>query len=596
MPRIWKFGPALGLLASVMPSGSQALPTDIFQASIQTNGHIDEGHSTTVAVPSFQATAQLHSAQGRSIPVFIATESPLVTVSTVWVEENVTVIVTAHVTPTSSSPSEYSWTTATTPCLHGGNDWSSASEHSWTTATTPCLHDDDDSIIKPNMPGKRAVVMREPDVSTVWVEENVTITVNVLPSTGDTSQHSWTTATTPCLHDDDGSIIKPNIPGKRAVVVREPITTTVVVEEVFVITEEIVFVTITDSSSAVLDLSSMISNYNPTSTFTVGVSPPTPTDVPVPKTSSLSFVLPPIPHTSASPIKPEDVPGYWLKGGIVSTAGQAVLRRHAESSSVTTDYTHDVHPTIQANQWLRQFRNIVRKEDTTNSSTCVSTIPTLAAATTSCSTADAEEALGLKGSWAKYNRAREWLRRLVQRSDAPTVAKRDIRTSVIRTFSLKDFPPMTVYQLIDDFEGSAAPTTWTTSLFSRSHAADSVSTTSSGTTTRASHSASTPSLQGSSSLQGTALPSGTRSTTIWPDSATSWNPPSSPTPTSLEWDWWKGTKWQKNMAAEKRVRSAAAEAVEQKVEMSGWKRAEHDVNPWVITFGVVLAALTFALL
>ncbi|TID16958.1 hypothetical protein E6O75_ATG09724 [Venturia nashicola] len=143
-------------------------------------------------------------------------------------------------------------------------------------------------------------------------------------------------------------------------------------------------------------------------------------------------------------------------------------------------------------------------------------------------------------------------------------------------------------QIIDNHDGTASSSTWTTSLFSRSRAQDSSSTELLGTTTRTSYLTSTRSVQVTASLQETTLTSWTRSTTIWPDSATSWSPSPTPSPTSLEWDWWKGTKWQKTIAAEKKVRSAA---VKLKVEMSGWKKAENDISPWVITFGVVLLAL-----
>lgn len=593
MLRIWNLGRALGLLASSTSSESQALSTDVPHASIQTI-HIGEDHSIPVTIPSVWATAQLNSAQERSIPIFIAAESP--SLSTVLLEETVYVTVTVDVMPTSSR----------------------TLEHFWTTATTPCVHVDDAFFIKPTLPGKGRILARGADVSTVWVEETVyvTVTVDVLPTTSSTSQRSWTTATTPCAHDDHDSIIKPNPPGKRAVVLREPNVTTLVVEEtVYVTTEEIVYVTVTaDSKSVGLDLSSMVDNYNPTSTYTIEESVPIQTTTSVSLTtyedatanlpasetavlprSSLSLVPPSIPHTSASTMKPEDAPGYWLKGGVVSTRGQAVHRGYAEPSSVTNGYTHDVHPTILANDWLGQFRNFARKAATIKKSTCVSTIPTLAAAPTSCFASDAEDQLAFENSLTKSNEAREWLHRLVQRSDTLAVAKRDIHTSAIRAWSLEDFPAGTVYQIIDDHDGTAAPTTWTTTRLFHSQDIDSSSTSSLGTATRNLYSTSTQLLQVSASSSETTLASWTRSTTIWPDSATSWSPSPTPTTTSLEWDWWKGTKYQQTVAAEKKVRSAAA-AVEQKVEMSGWKRAENDVSPWVITFGVVLAALTFALM
>lgn len=605
MLRIWNLGRALGLLASSMPLESQVLPTDVSQTSTHTV-HIDENYSTTVTVPTGWATAEPRSPHEQSKPIFIAAESP--SVSTVWVEETVYVTVTVGVMPTASR----------------------TSEHLWMTATTPCPHVDDTDLIKPTMPGKRSVLARELDVSTVWVEETVyvTITVDVLPTTSGTSQRSWTTATTPCPHDDEEEIMKPTLPGKRAVVVREPIVTVTAVEEAYVTTEEVVYVTAPVSSSisldlssivenyspvstytieagGFLDLSSIISNYNPTSTYTVKQSVP-PAETPVPASKAYekitvvapdsSTIVPRVPtlslhHPLTTTMKPEDMPGYWLKGGIVSTRGHAVHRRDEGPSSVTTHYTHDVHPTIQASNWLGQFRNFARKEATTGTkrSTCVSTIPTLGAAPTSCSTTDVEERLTFKNSLTKSNKAREWLRRLVQRSDAITVYEKAHTTSTIRSFSKSGFPSANVVAIID------GNTTITTTSFARETSSESPSETSTQDITNTIFSTTTRSPTMSTHSQVSTPTSWSRSTTIWPDSATSWSPSSTPTPMSLEWDWYKGTKYQKKVSGEKKARSAAA-AVEQKVEMSGWERAEDSVSLWVVTFGVVLAALSFALM
>lgn len=608
MLRIWSLGRALGLLAPSMPSGTQALSTDISPSSTHTI-------FTTVTAPPVE----------RSVPIFIAAERP--SVNTVWVEETVTVTVTVDVLPTTSS----------------------TSQHSWTTVTAPCLDVDDTNFMKPTLSG-RAILEMEPDVSTVWVEETVysTVTVDVLPTTSST------------LHDDDDDrIMKPTPPpGRRAVIVRQPAVSTVI-QEVNVTTEEIVYVTISYCSSVGLDLNSMLGNYNPSSTFTIATDsssmgldlnsmignynplstyaveepapPPTTTSVSSTTHEELTTYLPtpttsvPSPSTLnltfTSTMKSEDVPGYWLKGGIVSTKGHAVHRRHEEASSVTTDYTHDVHPTVQASQWLGRFRNFARQEATTKRSTCVSTIPTLAAVPASCSTSDVEERLAFENSLTKSNEAREWLRRLVQRQLTSTSTGIQFETRPVGTIpegpgfvtaaeivSYSDGKPMhTILTTWTQFRtstigtapGDNAQPSIAYAIISYSDGkpeATQVSFGSIGTTpttaTRTTSLSATPSLETSTLLQETTLTSRSRSTTIWPNSATSWSP--SPTATSaLEWDWWKGTRFQKTISAKKGVRSAAA-AVEQKVEMSGWRRAENSVNPWVITSGFVLAGLTIA--
>ncbi|QDS68369.1 hypothetical protein FKW77_010736 [Venturia effusa] len=489
------------------------------------------------------------------------------------------------------------------------------------------------AMMEPVFPHERSVpnplvVADDPSVSTVWIEETIYVTVDVLPSPTGASVRSWTTATTPCSHDGEDEILKPTLPGKRAVVGRKADFTTTVVGKVNVTEEDIVYGTVDDGSSVGLGTSSVVENYNPTSTFTIVTgrsgtvlglnsmgqdynssstytieepAPPPPplTIIPVASTThqeatahlsdSTTTVVPAstLDLTFTSTMGTEDVPGYWIEGEIVSTKGHNVHRRQEEPSSVTTDDTHDIHPTIQASEWLGRFRNLVRKEATSKkSTTCVLTMPDLAAAPTSCSTTDIEERSASEDPSTRSIEAREQGVSTQRQITIPSTGLY-ITTSTIGLIpGPSGAQSITEYAIFTYSDGKPVGT----------EVRGQVTITRHKTVTRTTSSSS---LEVSTPLQETTSTSRSRSTTIWPDSATSWSLASTPTSTGVEWDWWKGTRWQKTIVGKKEVRSvatAAAAAAEQKVEMSGWKRAEDSVSPWVFTFGVILIALTFALM
>lgn len=411
------------------------------------------------------------------------------------------------------------------------------------------------------------IAAESPFPSAVWAEETVyvTITVDVLPTAGSSPQQSWRTVTTPCAHhagNPDSSL-----PEKRAAIARDPTVTTAIRGEIIEDLPE-------SNSNVVLDLNSMVENYSPTSTFTIEAPPPISEAVPLyvstatveatqyVDSTTTAVVEAPAVATPAmistrifKPPSPEDEPGYWLKGGIASVGPHHHDLKRDEPTFDATAYSNEVRPTIQARDWVSQFQNF---------------------ASTSSSKVNPEDQSSFEEHLTKSNKARRWLRRLMV-------------TSVVTT---KNGVVITSVALI--LGGPSTTTLGDLGTFSLSDTSiQGTSTTPPGPSLSTSFIVviSTPSTQSSSMTRSERPSAEVDPSRTGLSSTASSTSTSVPVPETLEWDYWKGTKWQKTLGAEKEIRSAA---VEEKIKVSGWKRAENSVSPWVWTFGVILVALAFS--